>query len=63
MVISSCLMHMLHLAPYYYFGRAVLIVLIMEEKEEMVKRNFNTLRSWDLWLELVVQKVAILLNI
>ena len=56
-------MHMLHLAPYYYFGRAVLIVLIMEEKEEMVKRNFNTLRSWDLWLESVVQKVAILLNI
>ena len=47
----------IHLTVYYYqcSGRAVLIVVILEEKEERVGRQFNTvLRSWNLWLKSVV---------
>ena len=29
----------------YYSGRAILIVLIMEEEEEMVRRKFNTFKE------------------
>ena len=36
---------MLHLAAYYYSGRAVLIVLIIKEEEEMVGRKFNTFKE------------------
>ena len=34
---------MLHLTAYYYYsGHAVLIVMDMEEKEEMVGKQFNS---------------------
>ena len=32
----------LHLKAHYHSGRAVLIVLIMEEEEKMVGRQFNS---------------------
>ena len=41
MVISS----RLQVTAYYYCNRAVLIVLIMKEKEEMVGRQFNNFRE------------------
>ena len=41
MVIASR-WQMLHLTVYYYSGHGVLIVLDMEEKEEMVGKQFNS---------------------
>ena len=42
-----------HLAAYYYSVRAVIIVLITEEEKEMVGRQFNSLKSWNLRIKSV----------
>ena len=43
-MVISVIWHMLHLTVYYYSGYAVLMVLIMEEEEEMVKDSLTVLR-------------------
>ena len=50
----------LNLTAYYYSGRAVLFVLIMEEEEEMVGRQFNSFEELErsyLRFKSVVRKV------
>ena len=42
MVIYQVVWRVLNLTAYYYSGRAVLFVLLMEEEEEMVGRQFNS---------------------